>query len=46
MVNISAIEQFVLKLHVHETLLIVNHVFGCDTGGFLGSVAENLSFLG
>ena len=46
-VNISAIEQFcVLKLYLYGTLLIGNHIFGCDTGRFLGSIAKNFSFLG
>jgi len=36
----------VLKLHLYETLLIGNHMFGCDTEGFLGSVTKNLRFLG
>lgn len=35
-----------LKLHVYETLFVGNHMLGCDTGGFLGSVTKNLSFLG
>jgi len=36
----------VLKLHLYETLLTENHMFGSDTGGFLSSVTKNLSFLG
>jgi len=36
----------VLKLYLYGTLLIGNHIFGCDTGRFLGSIAKNFSFLG
>jgi len=36
----------VLKLLLYETLLIGNRMFVCDTGGFLGSVTKNVSFLG
>lgn len=35
-----------LKLHLYGTLLIGNHIFDCDTGGFLGSIVKNFSFLG